>query len=95
MYFLTYEKNGMVAIGVLTSLKDAVIPLVEAERQVLKTSTLPATMLELLDQGQDALNTVHKLFSNENSCPKVPLSDVKIMAPIPRPRKNIFCIGKN
>ena len=95
MYFLTYEKNGSVAIGVLTSSKDAVIPLVEAERQVLKTSTLPATMLELLDQGQGALDTLHKLFSNENACPRVPLSDVKILAPIPRPRKNIFCIGKN
>jgi 2-keto-4-pentenoate hydratase/2-oxohepta-3-ene-1,7-dioic acid hydratase in catechol pathway len=27
--------------------------------------------------------------------PLTPLKDVKILAPIPRPRRNIFCVGKN
>ena len=95
MYFLTFEKNGSVEIGVLTPDKNSVIPLVEAERQLLNTSTLPLTMLEFLDQGQSALDTVGKLLAQVGSCPSAPLSQVKILAPIPRPRKNIFCIGKN
>ncbi|MCR9213696.1 MAG: fumarylacetoacetate hydrolase family protein [Proteobacteria bacterium] len=26
---------------------------------------------------------------------KIPVSDVELLAPIPRPRRNIFCVGKN
>lgn len=95
MYFLTYENKGIVALGVLTTDKASVIPLLEAEKQVLKTSTLPDTMLGFLDQGQSTVNTVAKLLAQESACPSLSLSDVKVMAPIPRPRKNIFCIGKN
>jgi len=95
MYFATYEKDGVVAIGVLTSDRSSIIPLVAAERQCLKTATLPETMLELLDQGQSAVDTVGKLLERSADCPQIPLADVKLLAPIPRPRKNIFCIGKN
>lgn len=95
MFFLTYEQIGAAAIGLLTADKTAVIPLVAAEQQVLKTATLPATMLAFLDQGQVALDVVAKLQAQESACPRLKLADVKIMAPIPRPRKNIFCIGKN
>lgn len=95
MYFLTYEKSGSSSIGVLASDKSLIIPLVEAERQVLKSAMLPNSMLEFLDQGQEALNLVEKLLAQESACPKLPLSDIKLLAPIPRPRKNIFCIGKN
>ena len=95
MYFATYEKDGTVAIGVLTSDKNSIIPLVEAEKQCLRTSTLPGTMLELLDQGQSAVDTVGKIQAKDAECPKISLAEVRILAPIPRPRKNIFCIGKN
>ncbi|MGA0840156.1 MAG: hypothetical protein ACO3P1_09710, partial [Pseudomonadales bacterium] len=27
--------------------------------------------------------------------PRVPLSEVRLMAPIPEPRRDIFCVGKN
>ena len=95
MYLLTYQKDGNVNLGVLTADKKSVIPVCEAERQCLKTSTLPGTMLDFLDQGQSAVDTVGKLLANEATCPKIALTDVKVLAPIPRPRKNIFCIGKN
>ena len=95
MYFATYEKDGASSIGVLTPDRDSIIPLVEAEQQCLKTKTLPNTMLELLDMGQSAIDTVSKLRAQAANCPQIKLSDVRILAPIPRPRKNIFCIGKN
>jgi len=95
MYFATYEKEGKVTIGVLTPDKNLIIPLVAAEKQCLKTATLPDTMLELLDQGQSAIDTVGKLLAQASACPQIPLAEIRLLAPIPRPRKNIFCIGKN
>ena len=95
MYFLTYASKGSVAFGVLSADKTAVMPLVQAEQQVLHTSSLPATMLEFIEQGPSALDTVAKLIAKEDDCPKLLLADIKIMATIPHPRKNIFCIGKN
>ena len=82
MYFATYEKGGVVAIGVLSADKGSIIP-------------LPGTMLELLEQGQSAIDTVEKILAKEKDYPLIPLTDVRLLAPIPRPRKNIFCIGKN
>ena len=82
MYFATYEKGGVVAIGVLSADKGSIIP-------------LPGTMLELLEQGQSAIDTVEKILAKEKDYPLIPLSTVRLLAPIPRPQKNIFCIGKN
>ena len=95
MYLLTYQKDGSVNLGVLTADKKSVIPVCDAERQCLQTTTLPGSMLAFLDQGQSAVDTVKKLLAKEAECPKIALSEVKVLAPIPRPRKNIFCIGKN
>ena len=82
MYFATYKKGGVVAIGVLSADKGSIIP-------------LPGTMLELLEQGQSAIDTVEKILAKEKDYPLIPLSTVRLLAPIPRPQKNIFCIGKN
>lgn len=95
MYLLTYQKDGFANLGMLTTDKKSVIPVCEAERQCLKTNMLQDTMLGFLDQGQSAVDTAKKLLENETSCPRFALSEVKVLAPIPRPRKNIFCIGKN
>lgn len=96
MYFATFAKDGKTDIGVLTADKKAVLPLAAAEKHVLGSQTLPATMLELLDAGQPAIDTVAKILATaDDKCPKLALSEVKLLAPIPRPRKNIFCIGKN
>lgn len=60
---------------------------------------LPATMLEFIDQGPLALTTLKGLLAGGvDELPAgiaLPLSNVKLLAPIPRPRKNIFGIGLN
>jgi 2-keto-4-pentenoate hydratase/2-oxohepta-3-ene-1,7-dioic acid hydratase in catechol pathway len=60
---------------------------------------LPKTMLEFIDMSTPALNALKKLVDrNKADWPPrvaVPLSNVTILAPIPRPRKNIFGIGLN
>ena len=96
MHFVTFEVNGKAEIGVLSPDKEFVIPLQAAEQLTCGSTTLPGTMLELLDQGDAAVAIVQKIIAKlDASCPKLALAEVRILAPIPRPRKNIFCIGKN
>lgn len=60
---------------------------------------LPSTMLEFIDLGPNAVTVASELISSaEGLFPigtAVPLANVKLLAPIPRPRKNIFGIGLN
>lgn len=60
---------------------------------------LPADMLEFIDLGPHAVaSTTELLASFRGKWPldcTVPLANVTLLAPIPRPRKNIFGIGLN
>jgi 2-keto-4-pentenoate hydratase/2-oxohepta-3-ene-1,7-dioic acid hydratase in catechol pathway len=61
--------------------------------------TLPSDMLEFIDIGPHAVERVAKLLEQHGGngpldC-AVPLVNVKLLAPIPRPRKNIFGVGLN
>lgn len=60
---------------------------------------LPTTMLEFIDLGPDAVRTASELLAScDGKFPvgvAVPTANVKLLAPIPRPRKNIFGIGLN
>ena len=59
----------------------------------------PATMLELIDLGPDGLAALKRMLDEARGQWPVrttlPLSNVRLLAPIPRPRKNIFGIGLN
>jgi 2-keto-4-pentenoate hydratase/2-oxohepta-3-ene-1,7-dioic acid hydratase in catechol pathway len=60
---------------------------------------LPSTMLDFIDVGPAAVGAVTALIGEENGTfplgTTVPLANVTLLAPIPRPRKNIFGIGLN
>jgi len=59
--------------------------MVDAENLV----RLPAEdMLSLIEAGRKALKLPKKAKT-------IPLKSVKLLAPIPRPRKNVFCVGWN
>lgn len=59
-------------------------------------SNFPTTMLELIDAGPETLTLLDKQINNAvNVGHTIPISAVKILAPIPRPRKNIIGIGLN
>jgi 2-keto-4-pentenoate hydratase/2-oxohepta-3-ene-1,7-dioic acid hydratase in catechol pathway len=58
----------------------------------------PASMLELIDLGPLALRRLEDVLKEKDKWPieaAFPISNVKLLAPIPRPRKNIFGIGLN
>ena len=61
--------------------------------------TLPETMLEFIDLGPVALEALGSLATGATPAmlvgASVPEGNVTLLAPIPRPRKNIFGIGLN
>lgn len=60
---------------------------------------IPSTMLEFIDLGPEAVRSTSALLNEyRGKLPfgvAVPASNVKLLAPIPRPRKNIWGIGLN
>jgi 2-keto-4-pentenoate hydratase/2-oxohepta-3-ene-1,7-dioic acid hydratase in catechol pathway len=53
----------------------------------------PRDMVSLIAAGEASLAALRALSSYEAG--RLPLSRVKLLAPIPRPRKNVFCVGWN
>jgi 2-keto-4-pentenoate hydratase/2-oxohepta-3-ene-1,7-dioic acid hydratase in catechol pathway len=53
----------------------------------------PHDMVTLIAAGAKALAWVRKVAAQAKN--PLPLGKVKLMAPIPRPRKNVFCVGWN
>ena len=52
-----------------------------------------ATMLDIIKGGSGAMAKLKELAAKPGA--KVNLADVKLLAPIPRPTKNVFCVGWN
>src|SRR5258708_8507548 len=61
--------------------------------------SLPSSMLDFIDLGPPALAGLKKILNEgRDNWPvgaALPLANVRLLAPIPRPRKNIFGIGLN
>lgn len=99
MRFITYEYAGQSALGILAASGQHIIPLTAGERRYLGDVELPSTMLALIEQGDSALERVQAIAVKSASDPDtsllLQLDQVRLLAPIPRPLKNIFCIGKN
>jgi 2-keto-4-pentenoate hydratase/2-oxohepta-3-ene-1,7-dioic acid hydratase in catechol pathway len=60
-------------------------------------SSLPPTMLDLIQAGEGAWNRASQVATagDRSGAASRSLSEVKLLAPIPRPSKNIFCLGVN
>lgn len=55
---------------------------------------LPAEMTAIIRRGEAALETLRRLESSASGKGQ-PLERVTLLAPIPRPAKNVFCLGLN
>ncbi|VBB09886.1 Hypothetical protein LUCI_5184 [Lucifera butyrica] len=99
MYLATYEYDNRQTIGLLAENQKHIIPLNAAEQYYLGQNTLPAAMLDLIRQGDAAFDTVRsiagKFTARKQPSLLLPVDSVRLKAPIPRPAKNIFCVGKN
>ena len=89
MRIATYSYNGREGVGVVQD--DRILDLAAA------IESAPKTVHELIAGGEAALTQAREALSKLKNDTGVwrPLSEVRLLAPIPRPRKNVFCVGRN
>lgn len=98
MHLLSYEAAGQQKVGILSADRQAVIPLYLAEQNYFGSSGTYASIMDVIMQGEPVLQRIRTIMDkakSDHDCPIIPLASIKILAPIARPPKNIFCIGKN
>ncbi len=81
MKLVTYRTNGVVKIGALKG--EHVVPL----------NGIAPDMLTLIDRGDEGLDRAKAALERGDGAE--PLADVTLLAPIPRPRTNVLCLGMN
>ena len=52
-------------------------------------------MQALIAAGQQALDRVKALMSGAPTSARLALAEVELLAPLPHPRRNVFCLGRN
>ncbi len=60
---------------------------------VLDLRAVAPTMIGIIEGGAAAMTAVRALADGAGAV--FPASEVRLLAPIPRPRKNVFCVGRN
>nr|WP_240951734.1 fumarylacetoacetate hydrolase family protein [Bacillus sp. RO2] len=100
VHLLSMEINGEVRIGLTDEAQLYVIDLQKAHSDKREESVWPSTLLEGIETGEEFVANVASLrdwvFTQRNSRDYfIPMKEVRLLAPVPRPRKNIFCVGKN
>lgn len=105
-YYVTFQNsNGDHRLGVVLREKKLVIDLREAQNSLLAQGVLtsgqpvPQTMLELIGAAPAAKNIILDIINKVKDLDRASFmhheEDVKYLAPIPRPSKNIFAVGLN
>lgn len=85
MKLATFTYEGKTAVGAVV------------DGRVLALSQVgdfPETMLELIAAGPDTWQRLRAALA-ETAASGVPVSDLELLAPIPRPPKNVMCLGLN
>jgi 2-keto-4-pentenoate hydratase/2-oxohepta-3-ene-1,7-dioic acid hydratase in catechol pathway len=85
MRLLTYERDGVPRLGLLAG--GRVVDVAEASG-----GSLPDDMLSFIEQGDAALEGARRLQAGEGARA---LAETKLLAPIPRPKRNVVCVGLN
>ncbi|MEM8797583.1 MAG: fumarylacetoacetate hydrolase family protein [Pseudomonadota bacterium] len=95
---LSTYRAGVEAPARLGIVKDDMIIDVSALGKALGTP-FPDRMLDLIDEGPDMLDALKRALDESADRRPAgvarPLENAKLLAPIPRPRKNVFGIGLN
>ncbi len=87
MRVATFENAGAPAVGIVEG--DGILDLAAA------FGNGPRSVLELILGGPDLLAEVKAAVEKAEAAQWRRLSRVKLMAPIPQPVKNVFCVGRN
>jgi 2-keto-4-pentenoate hydratase/2-oxohepta-3-ene-1,7-dioic acid hydratase in catechol pathway len=88
MRLVTFQDGSGARIGAMIG-DDQILDLAAA-------AGVPSTMLEFIDAGPEALAKAQAAVdAPAGSTSLIARSSVKLLAPIPRPRKNVFALGLN
>ena len=84
---VSFLQDGAARAGVL---------LTEAELLDLAAAGLPyASMHQVIDGGAAALDAIRAAAASPLAVAVRPLAEARLLAPLPRPRRNVFCVGRN
>jgi len=87
MHLITFSENNDVRIGVLESGRGEIVDLPQAAPE------LPRDMLGFIAGGAAALDVARKAVASGKG--RISRTMAMLLAPIPRPARNILCVGKN
>jgi 2-keto-4-pentenoate hydratase/2-oxohepta-3-ene-1,7-dioic acid hydratase in catechol pathway len=87
MRLVTFRSNVGLRVGVLDAATQTVVDLSAA------APDLPRDLLGIIALGSAGLAQIKAVLAAKPAT--IPLTQVKLVAPIPRPARNIFCVGKN
>ena len=86
MRLVTFSDTNGMRIGVHDAASGTIVDLAAATR-------LPKDMTSFIALGRNGLKRARAAVKSGGS--RLPLASVRLHAPIPRPAKNILCVGKN
>ncbi|MDR6124601.1 2-keto-4-pentenoate hydratase/2-oxohepta-3-ene-1,7-dioic acid hydratase in catechol pathway [Bacillus sp. SLBN-46] len=100
MRFVTVHQDHENFIGVVDAENKKVLLLNPTEEVRTGNKIFPASMQECIALGDAFIDQVQILLdwvetSGQAETYYLPIEEVTLLAPIPRPTKNIFCVGKN
>lgn len=81
MKLVTFEQAGRIGIGLLR------------DDQIIDLTALAPDMVGLIELGEQGAVRVRAMAGAAVTF--IPLTDVKLLAPIHEPRRNVMCVGKN
>lgn len=87
MRFVTFAKNGIHDIGILSEDGATILSLSQQ-------GDVPPNMQAFVAMGDVGLAAAKRLAANPDAT-KTPTSSIKILAPFPRPKNSILCVGRN
>lgn len=93
MKFISYIYDGKENYGVLDENDTKVIPMELLLEKINKE--IPKNLQEFIRIYSNTIIPDLESALNESNNNGISLDDVKITAPIPYPRRNVFCLGKN
>lgn len=91
MKFVTYINGGQEKVGVLAG--ENVISINEIFSAIGKNNV--SSMVELIENFDESEIEKFQKMINTSNFKSLPLKSVKLLAPIPNPKRNVFCLGKN
>lgn len=84
MKLVTFERGGQLGPGLLRQ-----------DNVIVDVSAIASSVCDLVEKGDEALAAVRNYGDDPPAASAFPVESVKLLAPIPKPSRNIFCVGKN